>query len=68
MVEMGQNIILDAIRFTLAKQKLFVSPWGFGEWSIKDEEAIIAGAVVVKPAAAWLDAAVPIYKPNAEFF
>ncbi|KAK9824233.1 hypothetical protein WJX72_008812 [[Myrmecia] bisecta] len=31
--------------------KVFVSPWGWGEWSHKDFEAVLCGCLVVKPAA-----------------
>lgn len=29
--------------------QVFVSPWGWGEWSHKDFEAMISGCIVVKP-------------------
>jgi len=35
----------------LSRAKLVLSPWGFGEWSWKDFEALQAGAIVIKPAA-----------------
>lgn len=31
--------------------QVFVSPWGWGEWSHKDFEAIMAGCLLVKPGA-----------------
>jgi len=44
--------------------KIFVSPWGLGEWSGKDEDAILAGAVLMKPGASLFEATIPIYRPN----
>lgn len=46
----------------LRDTKLFISPFGLGEWSGKDEEAILNGAVLVKPWAKMLVSAIPIYK------
>jgi len=51
-------------REKLQETKIFISPHGHGEWSLKDEEAVLAGAVLLKPGAAMLKAAVPIYTPN----
>merc|ERR1711968_215183 len=44
--------------------KIFISPFGAGEWSMKDEEIVLSGAVLMKPAAGILDAGVPMYEPN----
>ena len=42
--------------------KLFVSPWGHGEWSLKDEEASWCHSIVIKPGVSWLTTGpVPIY-------
>ena len=48
----------------LRSTKLFISPWGNGEWSMKDEEAILRGAVLVKPGASLLESSIPMYIPN----
>jgi len=48
----------------LRRTKLFVSPWGLGEWSGKDEEAILSGAVLVKPGASIFESAIPMYEPG----
>lgn len=45
----------------LRRSKIFISPWGFGEWSGKDEEAVLAGAVLVKPLAASMRHVMPMY-------
>mmetsp|Transcript_120451 Transcript_120451/g.335337 ORF Transcript_120451/g.335337 Transcript_120451/m.335337 type:complete len:331 (+) Transcript_120451:103-1095(+) len=54
----------SAYKKTLTKVKLFLSPFGFGEWSLKDEEAILSGAVLVKPGASLLESLIPLYQPG----
>jgi len=51
-------------RVLLGDVKVFVSPFGFGEWSMKDEEAALLGAVLLKPGASLLDATPGLYVPN----
>uniref|UniRef100_A0A7S4T0C4 Uncharacterized protein n=1 Tax=Alexandrium monilatum TaxID=311494 RepID=A0A7S4T0C4_9DINO len=51
-------------RDVLANTKLFVSPWGYGEWSGKDEETMLAGAVLLKPLASCMSHVMPMYKPG----
>jgi len=51
-------------RTLLRQTKVFVSPWGAGEWSGKDEESVLSGAVMVKPMAGAFDHIVDIYTPN----
>lgn len=48
----------------LTETKIFISPFGAGEWSFKDEEATLRGAVLMKPGAGFLESAIPIYHPN----
>lgn len=48
----------------LRDTKLFVSPFGLGEWSGKDEESVMSGAVLVKPGASWFTSTIPIYSPG----
>jgi len=48
----------------MSSTKLFVSPWGYGEWSGKDEEAILAGAILVKPLASCMAHLMPMYEPD----
>jgi len=48
----------------LSSTKLFISPWGYGEWSGKDEEAILGGAVLLKPLASCMDHLMPMYASN----
>jgi hypothetical protein len=45
----------------LKHSKIFVSPFGIGEFSGKDYEAILAGALLVKPKANYLRAYPNIY-------
>lgn len=33
----------------LKRSKIVISPWGFAEWCWRDYEAVLAGAVVIKP-------------------
>ena len=46
----------------LRKTKIFVSPFGIGEFSGKDYEAILAGALLVKPLAHKIEAYPNIYR------
>lgn len=48
----------------LTNVKIFISPFGAGEWSFKDEEATLRGAVLMKPGAGFLESGIPIYHPN----
>lgn len=51
----------------LRRSKIFVSPFGFGEWSWKDFDAVRFGAVLVKPGVSLLDLGTGgprIYSPN----
>lgn len=48
----------------LQRTKIFISPWGLGEWSGKDEESILAGAVLLKPGASFFRSAIPMYTPG----
>lgn len=50
----------DLLRHT----KIFVSPWGLGEWSGKDEEAILSGAILLKPGASFFESGIPMYNPG----
>lgn len=44
--------------------QVLVSPWGWGEWSLKDHEAILCGCLVLKPEAGRYTAQPPIYDPG----
>lgn len=44
--------------------QVFVSPYGAGEWSHKDFEAMLAGCVVVKPLAEHVVAYPNVYDPH----
>lgn len=48
----------------LKKTKVFLSPFGLGEFSGKDYEAIMSGAVVVKPLASKIRSFPNIYEPH----
>lgn len=54
----------SAYKKTLGNVKLFLSPFGLGEWSLKGEEAILSGAVLVKPGASLLESLIPLYQPG----
>ena len=48
---------------TMCNAKIFVSPFGYGEWSIKDEEATRCQTIVIKPGASWFDTGpIPLYE------
>lgn len=61
---LGRRITFEHFRKLLFSTKIFLGPWGHGEWSTKDEFAALAGAVVVKPLAAYMEATIPIYSPG----
>jgi len=63
-VVVGKSMPAENYYKLLFNTKIFVSPWGKGEYSHKDEEAILCGAVLMKPGAAVLEATLPIYTPN----
>eukprot|EP00951_Prasinocladus_malaysianus_P018730 scaffold150193_cov30-Prasinocladus_malaysianus.AAC.1 len=48
----------------LKDTKVFVSPFGLGEFSGKDYEAILAGALLVKPLASKFQSFPNIYEPH----
>lgn len=62
--ESQKKMLTEKYREVIQDVKVFISPFGQGEWSLKDEEAVLAGAVLMKPGADILEAAVPIYTPN----
>jgi hypothetical protein len=39
----------------LARSRVAISPWGYGETCIRDVEALLAGCILIKPATPWVD-------------
>lgn len=62
----GEKMPQDRFARLLSVSKLFVSPWGYGEWSGKDEEAVLAGAVLVKPLSACTRHVMPMYDSSVD--
>eukprot|EP00746_Dinoflagellata_sp_MGD_P082456 gnl/MRDRNA2_/MRDRNA2_32741_c0_seq2.p1 gnl/MRDRNA2_/MRDRNA2_32741_c0~~gnl/MRDRNA2_/MRDRNA2_32741_c0_seq2.p1 ORF type:complete len:620 (+),score=109.48 gnl/MRDRNA2_/MRDRNA2_32741_c0_seq2:171-2030(+) len=67
VMKYGQAMPVCKFYEMLQDTKLFLGPWGNGEWSIKDEEAVLAGAVLVKPGAKVLDSIFPLYANDSCF-
>jgi hypothetical protein len=45
----SSNSAKHLLHMMLVYKQVFVSPWGWGEWSHKDFEAMMCGCLVVKP-------------------
>ena len=50
VVGLGRSMPVEAFHACLRDAKIFVSPYGYGEYSWKDYESIYSGCVLVKPA------------------
>jgi hypothetical protein len=48
-VPQGERLEYHEYVGLLKQSKIVISPWGWGEWSHKDFEILMAGCVVVKP-------------------
>jgi len=48
----------------LKSSKIAVSPWGNGEWCWRDYEAILSGAVLIKPDTSFVQSVPDLYKNN----
>jgi len=59
-----ERLPTSAFRAILRKTKIFLSPFGKGQWSGKDDECVLSGAVLMKPMAGLFDNIVPMYEPN----
>jgi len=57
----------SAYRDELRRTKICVSPWGHGEVCYRDYEAILAGALLIKPPMDHLEAAPNIYVPGVTY-
>mmetsp|Transcript_9258 Transcript_9258/g.26482 ORF Transcript_9258/g.26482 Transcript_9258/m.26482 type:complete len:509 (-) Transcript_9258:1949-3475(-) len=62
-VHLGRLLFADYVDI-LRRTKMFVSPFGLGEFSGKDYEAILSGAMLVKPLAHSLESYPNIYGPD----
>jgi hypothetical protein len=45
----GARLPLNQYHAFLRQSKVVVSPWGWGEWCLRDAEALLAGCTLVKP-------------------
>lgn len=52
---------------TLQKSMVCVSPWGYGEMCYRDYEALLLGAVLVKPDTSWVQTYPDILIPNVTY-
>lgn len=43
--------------------KICISPWGWGAWNIRDQEALLCGCILVKPACSGMVTVPDIYDP-----
>ena len=51
----GKKLSYNSWIETLCNSKILVSPWGYGEWSGKDEESAWCGTLLIKPGGSWYD-------------
>lgn len=65
----GYNVVVHDKRIpkqeflnTLKRSKIVISPWGNGEWCWRDYEAILAGAVMIKPDTSFVQAYPDLYQ------
>ncbi len=65
--EAGRPLAKDDYTEWMRRSAAVVSPWGYGESCYRDYEAILAGAVLIKPACAWVHEATGIYRPDAKW-
>lgn len=63
-----QEQSLNAYEEQMLDAKVFISPFGSGDWTGKDEETIFFGSILVKPMCGQFEHVVPIYKPNVTCF
>lgn len=63
-----QEVSLNAYEEQMLDAKVFISPFGLGEWSGKDEETIFFGSILIKPMCGQFEHVVPIYKANVTCF
>ncbi len=67
IVNSSQLIDHEAYYGELLGAKICVSPWGYGEVCYRDFEAILAGALLVKPAMEHLRTFPDIYVPHETY-
>lgn len=53
---------------TMRSSKLCLSPWGKGEFAFRDYEAILCGALVIKPESSWIESNPDIYREDRMVF
>lgn len=51
----------------IKRSKIVVSPWGFGEWCYRDFEAILLGAVLLKPDTSFIKCIPNVYQNNKTY-
>jgi hypothetical protein len=61
VVDAGPSVGQTAYMESLYRTRIIVSPWGWGEPCYRDYEALLAGAVLVKPDCSYVRATVDIY-------
>src|SRR5699024_10254349 len=54
LLGLGRCFSPDDFRSQLVNSKIFVSPYGWGEYSWKDFEAVISGCILIKPECSFL--------------
>lgn len=60
----GKTLAYDDYIALMDNSKICVSPWGFGEWCYRDIEAILCGAILIKPDTDFVHAEPDIYHKN----
>lgn len=63
----GRGFDLPTYADWVKRSSAIVSPWGYGESCYRDYEAILAGAVLIKPACPWVYDATGIYRPDGRW-
>ena len=65
LIGIGKALSPDEFRKQLLRSKIFVSPYGWGEYSWKDFEAALSGCILVKPQSSFLKSYGPALYQNA---
>lgn len=61
-----RSVFTDSYSLLMQQSQCVLSPWGWGEYCIRDFEAILAGAVVIKPRTDWSETWPPLV-PDAAY-
>lgn len=54
LLGLGRSFDAEEFRVKLSQSKIFISPYGWGEYSWKDFEAAISGCILIKPDSSFL--------------